>query len=190
MLVLLSFIIYSNLPFMMCKMKTKFNSRSNKMKKIILTLALVGVVVVTMGSVSSVFAQTSTPPAPGTGTGYMHNEMVAVYAEVLGLTIENLDARLDAGETLSQVASSTGMTATEFRDLAITLYEKVTNLAVKNGSITQEQADWMTSRRTSQNIGSGFGASRGAGMGGGRGARGTGIGWNANPDCPFYTGSN
>lgn len=168
------------------------------MKKFILTIALLGVVVVSMGSVSSVFAQTSTPPAPGTGTGYLHDEMVAVYAEALGLTAEELDARLDAGETLAQVAYSTGMTATEFRDLAVTLREKAINLAVKNGTITQEQADWMTSRWTNQSTGTGYGAGRGAGrgagmgggMGAGLGAGRTGMGWNANPDCPFYTGSN
>jgi hypothetical protein len=175
-------------------MKVKFNSRSNKMKKIIITLALLAVIVVSLGGVSSVFAQTSTPPAAGTGTGYMHDEMVAVYAEALGMTADELDARLDAGETLAKVAYSTGMTATEFRDLAVTLREKAINLAVKNGTITQEQADWMISRWTGQNTGSGFGAGRGArmggGVGGGRGARGTGMGWNANPDCPFNTGNN
>lgn len=163
------------------------------MKKLFMTLAVLGVVVVAFASAGSVFAQTSTPPAPGTGTGYMHDEMVAVYAEALGLTAEELDARLDAGETLAQVAYSTGMTATEFRDLAVTLREKVIALAVENGTITQEQADWMASRWNGQSAGNGAGrgAGMGGGMGGGMGAgRGAGMGRNANPDCPYYPGNN
>jgi hypothetical protein len=165
------------------------------MKKWLLALAVMGVIAVSLVSTGSVFAQTSTPPAPGTGTGYLHDEMVTVYAEALGLSADELDARLDAGETLAQVAYSTGMTADEFRDMVVSLREKAINLALKNGTITQEQADWMLSRWNGQNAGNGngrgagMGAGRGAGMGGGRGAfggnAGTGSGWNANPDCPF-----
>lgn len=165
------------------------------MKKMLMTLAVLGVVVAAFASTGSVFAQTSTPPAPGTGTGYMHDEMVAVYAEAFGLTAEELDARLTAGETLADVAYSTGMTATEFRDLVVSSREKVIALAVENGSITQDQADWMLSRWNGQNTGSGYGTGMmGGGMGAGRGNRGgmggRGTGWAANPDCPFYSGNN
>jgi hypothetical protein len=51
--------------------------------------------------------------------------------------------------------------------------------AVKAGTLTQAQADWMSQRGAGQ-------MAAGAGeMGGGRGMHGAGKGQFTNPECPF-----
>lgn len=165
------------------------------MKKFLFGIAIVAVLAVALGSVSYVYAQSSTPQAPANGTGYgmmgrgargggmmgqagtglIHDEMVAAYAAKLGLSVDELNTRLANGETMAQIASSRGLTVEEFRTLMSDARAQAIDQAVKNGSITQEQADWMKQR--------------GAGMmGGGRGrGQGRGQGQYANPDCPYYT---
>ena len=161
------------------------------MKKFIVSIALIAVVVVALGSTSSVFAQTPTPqtPVPGTQLGFLHDEMVAVYAQELGISVDDLNARLANGETMAQIAYSTGKSADEFRTLMVDVRTKAIALAVKNGTITQEQADWMSQRGSGQMMGGGAGRGRGnRGVGSGNGAgAGTGMGQFANPDCPYYS---
>lgn len=171
------------------------------MKKLIISMALLAVTVVAFSSVGSVFAQTSTPqtPTPQASTpvaplGFLHDEMVTVFAEELGLTVDDINTRLTAGETMAQIAYSTGMSASDFRTLMTDVRTKAIDLAVKNGTITQEQADWMNTRGNGMMRG---GAGFGGGAGPGRGARGAGAGYGngtgpgryANPGCPYYTGS-
>ena len=153
------------------------------MKKFIVSIALIAVVVVALGSTSSVFAQTPTPqtPVPGTQLGFLHDEMVAVYAQELGISVDDLNARLANGETMAQIAYSTGKSADEFRTLMVDVRTKAIALAVKNGTITQEQADWMNQRGNGQMMGGGAGRGRG-----GRGT-GAGLGQFANLDCPYYS---
>ncbi len=177
------------------------------MKKFLLSVAVISVVVVALGTAGLVYAQASTPPAPGTGYGYgmmngqgmrggmgagmglrsgagqtaagtqsgfLHDEMIAVYAEKLGLTVDELNAQLASGKTMSQIASDKGLTVDQFRALMLDARSQAIDQAVKDGTLTQAQADWMKTR--------------GAGMmGAGRGMRGTGLGLNANPNCPYYT---
>ena len=160
------------------------------MKKLMIRIALLAVVAVALGSTSSVFAQTPTPqtPTPGTQLGFLQDEMVAVYADALGITVDDLNTRLTNGETMAQIAYSTGMSADEFRTLMVDVRTQAIALAVKNGTITQEQADWMSQRGAGQMMGGARGArgGRGAGAGVGAGA-GAGQGWFANPNCPYYT---
>jgi hypothetical protein len=160
-------------------------SRRLEMKKLIISIALLAMVVVALGSTSSVFAQAPTPQTTGNGSqlGFLHDEMVMVYAETLGLSVDDLNSRLANGETMAQIAYSTGMTAAEFRTLMTEVRTKAIALAVKNGTITQEQADWMNQRGNGQMMGGGTGRGRG-----GRGSgTGTGMGQFANPDCPYFS---
>jgi hypothetical protein len=110
--------------------------------------------------------------------GLLHDEMVAAFAEKFGLTADELETRLEAGETMWDVASSQGMTAEAFQTLRTEVRTAVLDQAVKDGKITQEQADWMKTR------GAGMGQGMGTGMGRGR-MGGAGRGQNANPDCPY-----
>ncbi len=171
------------------------------MKKLVLSLVIVAVIAVAFGTASSVYAQSTTPQAPANGTGYgynaggrgvrggmmgqnagsvtqdglLHDEMIAVYAEKLGISVDDLNARLADGETLSQIAISEGLTIDEFIALRTEVRSQVIAAAVADGTLTQDQADWMLTR--------GVGGTAG---GRGMGARGTGLGQYANPDCPYY----
>jgi hypothetical protein len=175
------------------------------MKKLMIGLLIVGVVAAALGTAGYVYAQSVTPPAPfgrgngfgmgngmgggrgmmrnaaGNGQGFtpgegpMHDEMVAAMAEKLGMSAEELDARIDKGETMVQVATSKGFTADEFFSMMSEARAQAVDQAVKDGKITQEQADWMKQHGPGQ-------------MGGGRG-RGMGQGRNGNPGCPYTTPS-
>ena len=177
------------------------------MKKFVLSIVIVAVAVIALGTAGFVYAQSSNPPTTVPGTGYgagmrngqgsrggmmggqgarggmmnqnasgtqdgvLHDEMITVYAEKLGVSVVDLNARLAKGETMAQIASSKGLTAEQFTTLMTDARSQAIDQAVKDGTLTQAQADWMKQR--------------GAGMNGG-GMRGTGQGRNANPDCPYY----
>jgi len=168
------------------------------MNKSVLVIVIVAVVAVALGTAGLVYAQAPTPqtPVPGTGYGYgmggrgarggmmgqaavagtqdglLHDGMIAVYAQKLGISVDDLNARLTKGETMAQIAYSKGLTAAQFSALMINARTQAIDQAVKDGTLTQAQADWMSQR--------------GAGMMGGRG-RGTGQGQFANPACPYYS---
>jgi len=80
------------------------------------------------------------------GEGLLHDEMMTVLAGELGLTVDDLNARLEAGVTIADLASDKGMTVVEFRQMMLDARTEALDLAVKNGTLTQEQADWMKSR--------------------------------------------
>ncbi|MCI0520702.1 MAG: hypothetical protein L0Z70_10675 [Chloroflexi bacterium] len=82
----------------------------------------------------------------GSGAGPMHQYMVNAFAEALGTTPEDLQAQLDAGETMWSVAEAKGMTLEEFSSLMLTARTEALDQAVADGVLTQEQADWMTQR--------------------------------------------
>ncbi len=116
--------------------------------------------------------------AAGTGEGILHDAMVSYFAEKLGLTVDQINTRLANGETMAQIAYSTGLTVDQFRTLMVDARSQAIDQAVKDGTLTQAQADWMKQR------GAGMVGSRGASMG-----RGAGQGQYANPACPHYQGN-
>jgi hypothetical protein len=179
------------------------------MNKFLLSIVIAAVVVVALGTVGSVYAQSATPQAAVPGTGYgpgtmngqgnrggmvngqgnrggmmsqygagtqdglLHDGMIAVVAEKLGITVENLNTRLANGETMAQIATSKGLTAAQFSTLMADARSQAIDQAVKNGTLTQAQANWMKQR--------------GSGMANaGRGMSGAGQGRKANSNCPFY----
>jgi hypothetical protein len=117
--------------------------------------------------------------------GPMHEDMVATFAEALNLTTAELQAHLDAGETMWQVAEAQGITLETFRTLMLEARADALQQAVEAGTITSEQADWMSqrmSRMEERGFGSGglgSGACDGTGPHGsgqrGGGMRGFGI---------------
>jgi hypothetical protein len=82
----------------------------------------------------------------GNGEGLLHDAMVAGFAGALGLTVDDIEARLTAGETMYQIAASTGLTAEQWNDLVVQVRADVINQAIADGTITQAQADWMLER--------------------------------------------
>lgn len=64
----------------------------------------------------------------------------------LGIAPEELAARLDAGETLSQIALSLGFDSAAISDMLTQAHTDALAQAVADGLITQEQADLLASR--------------------------------------------
>ena len=92
------------------------------------------------------------------GDGLLHDAMIAIFAEKLDLALTDLQARLEKGETMAQIAAAEGLSVEEFSTLMPAARSQAIDQAVSDGALTQEQADWMKQR--------------GAGMMGGRGMRG------------------
>lgn len=179
------------------------------MKKLLLVSLIVAVAVLALGTAGYAYAQSQQPNSgtygpgmmggrggrgmmgggygmfgytdeDGDGYGPMHDYMLAGFAEAFGLSVEELQAQLDAGETMYTIAEAQGLTFEEFQALMIEVRTEALNQLVADGVITQEQADWMLSRmaRMGQGYGAGAGSCpMGGGSFGGRGGR-----WNSTPD--------
>ena len=120
------------------------------MKKTMLIVGLVVAALVVLG-VGVAFAQGPAPyagngPMMQNGGGYLHTYIVTAFAEKLGLKVEDINARLTAGETMYDVAIADGVKAEDFSALMVEVRTIAMNAAVKDGVITQAQADWMSSR--------------------------------------------
>lgn len=124
--------------------------------------------------------------------GLLHDYMINSMAQALGITAEQLQTRLEAGETMWTIAQNQGMGAETFSQLMTQARTDAINQAVADGTITQAQADFMSSRASNQwpdgygpgstNCdGSGIQAGRsGTGRGMARG-RGMGMGFQTTP---------
>lgn len=172
------------------------------MKKIIIAVLLVAVVVVSLGSAGLVYAHPLPPQAPvpcsgvgngiplgraarfgmmgarplaGKQVGLLHDGMITIFAEELDFSVDDLNARLQDGETMFAIALSTGLTTEEARDLMIETRSQALDQAFQAGTLTRAQADLLKDR--------GHGRMMGAGTG--RGPRGAGMGQFSNPACPF-----
>jgi hypothetical protein len=78
--------------------------------------------------------------------GWMHDDMVSAVAEKLGLSTEDLQGRLDKGETIYEVATAEGLSEEEFQATMEEAHTAAIDKALADGEITQEQADWMKER--------------------------------------------
>jgi hypothetical protein len=164
------------------------------MKKIILITGLVVAALVVLG-VGVAFAQGSAPyvgngPMMQNGEGVLHTYMVTAFADKLNLKVDDVNARIAAGETMYDIALADGVNAADFSALMIEVRSQALSAAVKDGVVTQEQADWMNSRGFGHggmlngngtgecSMQNGTGAGYGPGMlnGNGRGM-GRGFGW-------------
>jgi hypothetical protein len=133
----------------------------------------------------TVFAQTDTPstqatPTPckpfwGRGFGFWGGGWTTDFdavAKALNLTPTQLFEELHSGKTLEEIATAQGVDMTKVQEAAnasrIQAMKDAIAQAVKDGKITQEQADWLL-----QGLDKGYlGKGRGFGFGFGRGMRG------------------
>lgn len=156
------------------------------MKKSTLVLMVVAVAVLAVfGTVTAVSAQgpiqndTLTQGFGGRGGGMrgignqgeieneeVHALMMDAYAEALGIPAAEIDSRLEAGETFSQIALSTGLTFEEFWALKSQVKADVAAEALAQGFITQAEADLMQQAALRQGARGGM---RGGGLGTGAG---------------------
>ena len=174
------------------------------MKKLLVSLVLVGVLVAVIGATSIAQAQgpVDQPLYQQGGGQYgfgandpdhvenedVHNLTVEAWSAALGISVEELEAREAAGETMFSIATSSGKTFEEFRALKTTIHTSVAEEALAAGYITQAEADLMLRAAERQMSGLGIGggqrtgtaAADGTGYGmrgaGNRSADGTGFG--------------
>jgi len=155
------------------------------MKKLwtITGLLAVFVAVVALVGVTAVSAQGPVNPDTVPGSGQRHGqtadgngrglgimavdeaEMHAALADALGLSVVDFEAAIANGETLSTLALAQGVDLADLQAVMDTIHANAAQDAVANGLVTQEQVDWMQSRRGGQG---------GQGRMGGQGAAGTG----------------
>lgn len=105
-------------------------------------------------------------------------DMQAIVADALGITVEELEAARAEGKTIPQLIDELGLDRVEVRESIRAGREAAINQALAEGTITQEQADWLLNQ-------GGRGAGRGFGGPGGRGGH-HGFGG----DCPNMTPSD
>lgn len=162
------------------------------MKKLVLSLLLAGVIVAAFGFVSTASAQGPVDqPFYGQGGGRggargglgvangtgvvnedVHNLMMDAWATELSLSVEELEARVEDGERLAQIALASGLSFEDFRALKLEIHTAVAEEALAAGYIDQAQYDWML--QAAERQASGFGGGYGMGT---RLADGTGTGY-------------
>jgi hypothetical protein len=183
------------------------------MKKFMKSFVIVAVVVIALGSTTAVFAQSGTAQGSATvlangrggwgGRGsrsgvmqqdqlqledeLLHDEIISAFEVALGIPADELNARLDAGETLMQIVISTGLDFEAAQALIDEVHAQVLAQAVLDGIITQEQADWLITRLGGQAY---MGGANGAGNDFGMrnsGMRGSGQSFYGTGECPYTT---
>ena len=168
------------------------------MKKTILIAGLVVLALVVLG-VGVAFAQGLTPyagngPMVQNGGGWMHDYVEQALAVKLGLTEEQVEDELAAGKPMYQIALDNGIQQEALMDFMNGVHRDAFAAAVKDGVVTQEQADWMLQRMQRRGgygagncpMQNGQGGGYGPGMmnGNGRGMMGGGFGWQSQQVNP------
>lgn len=87
----------------------------------------------------------------------MHDFMVAAVAEATGLMLDEIEARLAAGERMISIALDEGLTEPEYFDLMAETRAAFLAEAVEAGWITQDQYQRMLERKQGASFGRGFG---------------------------------
>lgn len=102
---------------------------------------------------SSAIAQTASPDGRGHGNrGNRGNswltseEKLALTAEALGMTVEELTAAKEAGQSMEEILEAQGLTAEEFQAAKQAAMIAAVNQAVADGELTQEEADALIER--------------------------------------------
>jgi len=138
------------------------------MKKTMCIFAILGIAVLALGTASPALAAESLHGNPGNGkggnghhgdlgTGVPVEQNIALdgvlddlihenLATALGISPTELAARLDAGETVSQIGLSLGFDVTTISEILTQARAAALAQAVTMGLITQEQADWLALR--------------------------------------------
>jgi hypothetical protein len=124
------------------------------MKKTILIVGLVvaALVVLDVGVAS---AQGPAPyagngPLAQNGAGWMHDYVEQALAAKLGLTEKQVEDQLSAGKPMYQIALDEGIKQEALTDFMNEVHQDAFAAAVKDGVVTQEQADWMLQRMQSR----------------------------------------
>lgn len=166
------------------------------------TLLIVGLVVLALGvlGVGVAFAQGGWPGMMGQGGyGWMHQYVQQAFASKLGLTEQQVQDQLAAGTPMYQIALDNGIKQEDLANFMNDVHTEAFAKAVKDGLVTQAQADAMLQRMQNRfqngtgpgncpmHNGQGRGMMGGSGMMGGAGMmNGSGMmgGWGQGTQNP------
>ena len=130
-----------------------------KRKRLTIAIGVLGALAILLGAAGAVFAQGPRPPVqswaqngkgplgtvgcPGLGCGWGLKElsMVGATAEATGLTVREVIAALEEGQTFAQIAESQDVDPQAIVDAFLAPRETALTKAVDRGWLTQEQAD-------------------------------------------------
>lgn len=101
--------------------------------------------------------------------GRLHDIVFEALADGLGLSVDELQAKITEGHSLSQIAGDAGVTEAELPELMQEVRAAALATAVAEDVITQEQADWMAQHPFALRL---LGAMRGGWSDGGHGPMG------------------
>ena len=100
------------------------------MKKSLIAVLVAAVLVASFSVVGSVYAQSETPEygygygngvqqqlQTEDGLGLYHDEIMEVFVAELGLSVEEIEGRIEAGETIAEIALAEGLTFEQFKEL-------------------------------------------------------------------------
>jgi hypothetical protein len=155
-----------------------------KLRKIWIIVGVLGVAALALGAAGLAYAQSETPPPfmnPGYGPGMMggrvrhggglangeeslyHESMLESFAEALGIAIDQLEARLESGEMMWQIAEEEGVSEEEIFDIVQQGRQAMVEQAVEDGILSQEQAEFMGPRWQEGGFRGGYGGCMGYG---------------------------
>ncbi len=127
------------------------------MKKTILIVALVVLALGAVG-VGAALAQGGRPPYQGMmgngGYGWMHNYVEQALAAKLGITEADVEKEL-ATKPMYQIALDHGIPQADLATFMNEVHKDAFAKAVKDGVMTQQQADWMLQRMQGRFAGNG-----------------------------------
>ena len=159
------------------------------MKKTILIVTLAVLAIAAFG-VGSAYAQGGVPPYGGAGMmggrggyGPVHDYVEKALAAKLGITEAQVETELAAGKPMYQIALDHGIKQENLATFMADVHKTAFAAAVKDGVMTQAQADYMLQRMSQNGYGTGTCPMSGGyeqGNGYGRGMMGGGR-WQANP---------
>ena len=110
--------------------------------------------------------------------GGMHEQVWTAVAGKLGMTYAELTSAVQNGQSVAQLAQAKGVSLDDLRQAALGGMKTALADLVKQGVITQQQADWMLDRMDDMpmfNFGQGFGPGM-MGLGGQNGTTPNGFG--------------
>lgn len=96
------------------------------------------------------------------GANGMHEQVWTAIAKQLGMTYPELNTALQNGQTVAQLVQAKGVSLNDLKTAAVAAMKASFADLVKQGVMTQEQADWMLDRMDDMpmfNFGQGFGPS-------------------------------
>jgi hypothetical protein len=100
----------------------------------------------------------------GRGAGQGFEKMLDQKAEILNLTADELEAKLDEGKTFVEIAEEQGVTYTDIQNHMNAQFEENLQARIDSGFLTEEQADQLREQHSEQD-GSMMGMVMGEGMG-------------------------